>query len=314
MRQYLLSNANNTFLWVSLVCQKLRKVRPRHTQDTLKSFPPGLDSLYERMMEYISKSNDAEACCEILAFATTVYRPVSVHELQGLTRSIETLGRDEVREVIASCGSFLTLRDNIVSFVHQSAKEFLLEKPSDGILSVSLRDRHLKIFTDLLKLLGITLKRDIYDLRNPGYLLDLVKVPSPDPLVSIRYSCVFWIDHLEDSGIIPQSGKPEVSKSAKILKFLEKHYLQWLEALSLTGNIPEGVKAMNKLDRISTEIDHQQLQNLIKDAYRFVLSHRGGTEMAPLQVYSSALLSSPMNSQGLKQLNSTQLNSTRDPG
>jgi hypothetical protein len=253
VRRYLSSNADDTFLWVALVCQKLHNVQPRHIQNALKSFPPGLDSLYKRMMEYIFNTDDAEACREILALVSIVYRPVSMDELQGLTRSIETFGRDEVLEVIASCGSFLTLRGNTVFFVHQSAKDFLIQKASDKILSSGIEDQHFKIFANSLNLLG-TLKRDIYDLRRPGYPISQVKTPSPDPLASIRYSCVYWVDHLQDTGDMTQTGMHRNWVITDILRFLKTRYLYWLEALSLAHNIPEGVKAIQKLEKILVSI------------------------------------------------------------
>ncbi|KAF7514864.1 hypothetical protein G7054_g14934 [Neopestalotiopsis clavispora] len=296
VRRYLSSNADDTFLWVSLVCQKLRKVRPRHTQGALKSFPPGLDSLYRRMMEYISNSDDAEACREILALASTVYRPISVDELHGLIQSFETLVQEEVIDVISACGSFLTLRDMIVFFVHQSAKDFLLEKATNEIICSGVEHQHLKISTDSLVLLGKTLRRDIYDLRNPGYPIDKVTIPSPDPLISIRYSCVYWVDHLEDAGIAINPGINKKSLITSTSTFLKTSYLRWLEALSLMHSIPEGVKAMQKLERFLANNASKELQNLAKDARRFLLSQKGGIELAPLQTYTSALIFSPTNS------------------
>ncbi|KAI4599608.1 hypothetical protein KJ359_001705 [Pestalotiopsis sp. 9143b] len=216
-------------------------------------------------MESISSSDDAEACREILALVSTVYRPVSVDELQGLTRSIENLSQEEVLEVIAACGSFLTLRDNIVFFVHQSAKDFLLDKASDKILRYSIQDQHFKIFVTSLDLLG-TLKRDIYDLRNPGYPISQVESPSPDPLASIRYSCVYWADHLQDAGDIIKTGMHGELVVTDTLRFLKTNYLYWLEALSLTHNIPEGVKAIQKLERVLANSASEELQNLAKDA------------------------------------------------
>ncbi|KAF2993636.1 hypothetical protein E8E14_002267 [Neopestalotiopsis sp. 37M] len=40
----------------------------------------------------------------------------------------------------------------------------------------------------------------------------------------------------------------------------------------------------------------EELQNLAKDARRFLLSQKGGIELAPLQTYTSALIFSPSNS------------------
>jgi hypothetical protein len=45
--EYLTSNANDTFLWVALVCQDLEKTAKRNALKKLKSFPPGLDALYD---------------------------------------------------------------------------------------------------------------------------------------------------------------------------------------------------------------------------------------------------------------------------
>jgi hypothetical protein len=48
--QHLTSNANDTFLWIALVCQDLQVTANRHVLKKLALFPPGLDALYERMM------------------------------------------------------------------------------------------------------------------------------------------------------------------------------------------------------------------------------------------------------------------------
>jgi hypothetical protein len=40
------------------------------------------------------------------------------------------------------------------------------------------------------------LRRDIYNLRTPGIYINQVKQPSPDLLAVVRYSCLYWVDHL----------------------------------------------------------------------------------------------------------------------
>ncbi|KAH7183771.1 hypothetical protein BKA60DRAFT_644517 [Fusarium oxysporum] len=121
---YLTSNADGTFLWVALVCQELAdpKVRKRHTLNTLKSFPPGLDSLYDRMIGHIGDSKDAGLCREVLATASTVYRPITLGELKVLVESLDDLDRDDLEEIIRSCGSFLTLREGVIYFVHHQPR------------------------------------------------------------------------------------------------------------------------------------------------------------------------------------------------
>ena len=70
--------------------------------------------------------------------------------------------------------------------------------------------------------------------------------PHPDPLVSIRYSCVFWTDHLCFlNGENPEYSR-ELTNSGKVLKFLKEHLLHWLEVLSLLGKLSDGVISIRK--------------------------------------------------------------------
>ena len=138
--EHLTSNANDTFLWVALVCQDLEKTAKRNVQKKLKYFPPGLDALYERMMQQIGASDDAELCKQVLATIALVYRPVTLAELVSLTELLEDFAEAEVREIVGLCGSFLTLRGETVYFVHQSAQDFLLEKATNDVFPDVKRD------------------------------------------------------------------------------------------------------------------------------------------------------------------------------
>ncbi|KAK2669042.1 NACHT nucleoside triphosphatase [Fusarium oxysporum f. sp. vasinfectum] len=298
VENYLTSNADGTFLWVALVCQALAdpKVRKRHTLNTLKSFPPGLDSLYDRMIGHIGDSKDADLCKEVLAIASVVYRPITLDELKVLIESLEDLDQDDLEEIIRSCGSFLTLREGVVYFVHQSAKDFLLNKASDQILPSGAVEQHHAIFSRSLEALSETLKRDVYKLGSPGFPIDQVSPPDPDPLVSIRYSCVFWIDHLHDSEPRAKMGDKSLQDVGIIHDFLRKKYLYWLESLSLLRSMSKGVMAVQNLEALVKTKEARQLIELLQGAHRFILSHKRAIEIAPLQVYASALVFSPTRS------------------
>lgn len=249
---YLTSNADGTFLWVALVCQELAapEIRKRHTLNTLKSFPPGLDSLYDRMIGHISDSKDRGLCREVLAIALVVYRPITLDELKVLIKSLNDLDQDDLEEIIRSCASFLTLREGIIYFVHQSAKDFLLNKASDQILPSGAAHQHHAIFSRSLEVLSETLERDVYELGVPGFPIDHVSPLDPDPLASIRYSCVFWVDHLDDSEPRAKTSNKDLQDAGIVHNFLRKKYLYWLESLSLLRSMPEGVKAVQKLEAL----------------------------------------------------------------
>ncbi|TEY28939.1 hypothetical protein BOTCAL_0983g00020 [Botryotinia calthae] len=68
-----------------------------------------------------------------------------------------------------------------------------------------------------------TLKRDIYNLCYPGFPIDQVKQPDPDPLAYIQYSCIHWVDHLKDGD--PEKDREHIQDKSKIHKFLKNHLL-----------------------------------------------------------------------------------------
>ncbi|KAF3402610.1 hypothetical protein DPV78_003938 [Talaromyces pinophilus] len=299
VQRHLVSNADGTFLWVALVCQMLAnpKVRKWQTLTKLKSFPPGLDSLYKRMLMYISDSDDADLCKEILAIVSIVYRPITLEELKSLVQSLEEFDSDDLEKVVALCGSFLTIKNGVVLFVHQSAKDYLLDEAVDEIFPSGIAHQHHVVFSRSLDVISRSLRRDIYDLRKPGVLIEEVVTPDPDPLASVRYSCVFWVDHLGESRRTQGKEYDEALwDGGAIHKFLQKSYLYWLEGLSLLKGISDGVRAVQKLESLIGNTRSQYLRELVQDARRFILYHRSGIENAPLQVYASALVFSPTKS------------------
>ncbi|CAG8902402.1 unnamed protein product [Penicillium egyptiacum] len=317
VQQHLKSNARDTFLWVALVCEALAgmQVRAGHTLRILEEkFPAGLESLYGRMIRDVDElREDAKLCKQILAIACIVYRPISWNELTSL---LGKPGLQDAKSIIGSCGSFLTIQEEekVISFIHQSAKDFLLddEDALRQILPYGVDHQHYYVFSASLQALSTTLKRDMYELKDLGYPTNRVSPPEPDPLASVRYSCVYWPKHLlELAPPSPQTplepeGKAEMERFADMHtqnlpwyfeliqvmfkslltlcfflydlfslnlrareldesmkdggiahRFLKEKFLYWLEALSLLSSIPEGVKAMERLEVFSVSSTHQ---------------------------------------------------------
>ncbi|KAL5371773.1 hypothetical protein DPSP01_014016 [Paraphaeosphaeria sporulosa] len=298
--QHLMSNANGTFLWVALVCQDLTATPKWNVLKKLALFPPGLDSLYRRMMQQISKSNGAEICQQVLAATAILYRPVTILELTALVGSLEDFVEDleSVRGIIGLCGSFLTLREDSVYFVHQSAKDFIFTNASHEVFPHGIEAAHQAIFSRSLAILSRTLQRDMYYLEALGTPIDNVQPPEPDPLGASRYPCVYWIDHLYYSKPMSQAnGFSDLQIAGVVEEFLREKYLYWLEGLSLCKCVEKGVVSIAKLWSLVQEMwDRDGLTQLVQDARRFVMYHKGAIESYPLQIYASALLFSPTSS------------------
>ncbi|KAL5372496.1 hypothetical protein DPSP01_013458 [Paraphaeosphaeria sporulosa] len=294
--QHLVSNANDTFLWVALVCQNLQGAQKWNVLTKLARFPPGLGSLYERMMDQISASDSANICLRVLAVTAVLYQPATVAELVALVGQLEEVDDlESVQEIIGLCGSFLTLREDTVYFVHQSAKDFLIAKAFNDIFLESAEKVHWQIFLKSLAILTRTLHRDMYGLKAPGSPMKDAEPPDPDLLAESRYPCVYWIDHLCDSKATSLACKVSSLQARSVVaKFLEKKYIYWLEGLSLYKSVGKGVVSIGKLWSLVQDMQDQDgLTQLVHDARRFIMYHQRAIESFPLQTYASALLFSP---------------------
>ncbi|KAJ1328039.1 dynein assembly factor with WDR repeat domains 1 [Microdochium nivale] len=296
VRQHLLSNAMGTFLWVALVCQELEKTDKWGATKQVKKFPSGLDNLYDRMIQQIRKSRRETICCEILALVTTTYRPLSILEMTSFIDECDGMSDscDFLEMVVAQCGSFLMIRNKIVYLVHQSAKDFLLEAQS----TENTARVHRKIFFKSIDAMSPILKRDIHELRNPGYVIESNHrwEDRSDPQATIRYSCVHWINHLVDA--ISTSGQDNiVEEDQKVQIFIQSKGLYWIESLSLLQSISEGMLALQRLIQYSRgQSTGPGFQALVNDIYRLLQMFRPAIERRPLQTYASALIFSPSRS------------------
>ncbi|CAM1503379.1 Fc.00g081550.m01.CDS01 [Cosmosporella sp. VM-42] len=299
IEQHLVANANDTFLWVALVCKELGNTDVWDVLDVIKQIPAGLEALYDRMIQHIQslERRNPEMCRQILSTAIVAYRPLRLEELGRLSDLPSSIQRstDHISKITSMCGSFLTIRDKVVYIIHQSAKDFLYS--STFLFPSGVIHHHHNLFLRSLEALSETLRRDIYSLTAPGFPIDQVSPPNPDPLASIRYSCVFWVDHLDDSEPRAEMSNKDLQDSGVIHNFLKRKYLYWLESLSLLCHLSEGALAVQKLEALVSHMKARDLTGLLRDARRFILSHKRAIEIAPLQVYASALVFSPTSSQ-----------------
>ncbi len=122
-----------------------------------------------------------------------------------------------------------------------------MKKASQEILPLGIDDVHYTIFLRLVLAMSNTLRRDIYSLRAPGISIDQVKEPDPDPLAAIRYSCLYWVDHLLDYQT-KEDMISDLKDSGSVYNFLRQYFLYWLEALSLMRSLSSGIVMTGNLE------------------------------------------------------------------
>ncbi|KAL2135900.1 hypothetical protein VTI74DRAFT_6283 [Chaetomium olivicolor] len=267
VRGILHRKANGTFLWVALVVQELEQVKHWDLLQAAEEFPSDLYPLYDRMVGQIQRLSrrTLEFCEAVLATAVIAFRPLFLAELGRLSGLPEQISgsTDDLKVIVSMCGSFLTVRDNQVYLVHQSAKDYLSERASTLLFPRGVATAHHSQFARSLELMSDKLQRDMYSLSAPGFPIGHVRVPDPDPLATVRYSCVYWVNHLSESVYGTKANPDDFLQDDKAVHtFFETKYLYWLEALSLIRAMSEGIIAIRQLEGLLVSMKTQTARGL----------------------------------------------------
>lgn len=238
-----MKHAQGTFLWVALVCANLSNVPKRRAKETLVKFPSTLDEVYSRMLQHVKNSEEANILIRILTLAGIIYRPVRIQELENLIETSQD-NLDSMDKIVKECGSFLTIREDFIEFVHQSASEYIRKHLLSEAAIVHM---HTEVYTYSLNTLIKRLRRDMYGIQDDTIHSRDIIVPDPSPLSTIEYSCLHWVQHLREAGII----QAQLSNGTLLYQFMHRVYLYWLEAVSLLEQIPHALLSMHTLHTIA---------------------------------------------------------------
>lgn len=244
IQNYLLENSKGTFLWVALVCDILQKTHIDATTK-MKDFPTGLAPLYRQMLDQVlSSESEPKFCVPVLKHMIIACEPLTIAELESLTAELKDLSTNDVSKAIRLCGSFLTVQQSKIYFVHKSAKDFLSDdKRLSEFWPGGLAAMHLEILERSISNMTDTLRKNTLGLDPDTPANDKI-CDGESHLARVRYSCLYWTDH---ASAIAEGESWALSSREKILKFLERHFLHWLESLSLLGNFSKGILAVRRL-------------------------------------------------------------------
>jgi len=259
VEKQLYQNSRGNFLWVSLICEELRNTDSRETLQVLDGFPSDLQLLYNRMMERIQQmeSETARVCLQVLTIALLVYDPLHLEELALLAElpncDSQNSGslRSEARNIVLLCRPFLRIQEGKIHFVHQSAKDYLNSIANARIFHLEQKELHLKMVSRSLQIMSSQLRRDLCSLKLPGASPDEINLLNLGPLAFIRYSCRHWVKHLREIDSLSYS-LLGLNDGEAVHMFLRKHFLHWLEALSIMKSLSSGVAMIVQLEELVT--------------------------------------------------------------
>jgi hypothetical protein len=240
----LTEKAEDTYLWVSLVCKRLESVHRDEALTTIQDLPPGLHPFYNRVFNQLSKGESAivKGCVRLLKVMMLAYRPLNMAEVGSVTGLSDQLVT--VEALVHRCASFLKMRGADIEFVHQSARDYLSKKNGQSILDSYEHYGHGGITLSCLSHLSQRLKVNLVDLPRPDSTRELMK--RNELVASVDYAATFWVQHLEGAKrtTLIQNA---LAEQGEVSIFLCTKLLEWIECLSLLDKLPRAIKALKTL-------------------------------------------------------------------
>ncbi|KAF2178665.1 platelet-activating factor acetylhydrolase IB subunit alpha, partial [Zopfia rhizophila CBS 207.26] len=257
--------------------RRLEDILRYETEDVSKldmTYLPILNSLFATQYGKEKKKLSREFQ-EIVGSIVVLENPLSINSLARL------LGRtkDDISCRLDSLHSVLSIPDREdvpVRLLHLSFREFLVDAAKEkSPFWVNEKETHDRLANQCIKLMSSPngLRQNMCNLLTPGTLRREIDERTITSGLSpeLQYACRYWVHHLEQRRLYIYDGD-------SVHLFLQKHFLHWLEAMSLIGETYKCIHITNNLQALTE---------------RFIFRFRPILEDAPLQVYSSALIFAP---------------------
>ncbi|KAL2801721.1 hypothetical protein BJX63DRAFT_438558 [Aspergillus granulosus] len=208
---------------------------------------------------------------EIVGPIIILATPLSVNALSRLLGMKSSITSDNIKSLLKWLHSVLMIPDNPelpVRLQHLSFRDFLLHNTTkDNKQSekfwIDEEAMHWRLMNQCLTVMDIRLKKNICML--PDECLqrseidsDSIKEHLPPEL---QYACRYWTQHMMQC-------RDPADLAEKACSFLRKHFLHWMEAMSILGIMSEVIGAISRLQ--STIKDNKYFKNseFLYDAWR----------------------------------------------
>jgi hypothetical protein len=131
--------------------------------------------------------------------------------------------------------------DSPVQLFHKSFSDFVVGYKLDGVeFQITETEAHSLLASACIKRMANETNGLKQDMLQGKTRSDTISEIVP---IDLQYACTFWVHHLDQS-------KQAVNDDGEAYVFFKKHFLHWLEVLSLTYNMSEGVIMMRELDKL----------------------------------------------------------------
>ena len=244
------NRAEETYLWLSLACKRLEGVHRDQALKMIQKLPPGLPAFYRRIFDQLrcGESGIVERCLRLLKVMMLAYRPLDVTEI----RSVTGISDQEmaIEALVDRCASFIKMRGSRIEFVHKSARDYLAGEGEHSLPNFPDTYEHSDMTLSCVTCLRDGLKVNLVELPRPDSTRELVEELKDEGksaiLAGIGYAATFWAQHLKLAESTRRI-RNALSVPGEISQFLRTKLLEWLECLSLLGQLPGAIEAFQVL-------------------------------------------------------------------
>lgn len=264
----LIQKSNGLFIYISTACRFIRdkdwlpeeQLSLILQDDVVGDSPTSrLDYMYTQVLRYsflrnkMGKEKDrlSKRFKKIVGPIVILFDVLTSHELANLLSTSES----QVDVTLNSLHSVLNIpKDKLlpIRLLHPSFRDFLVnaQRCQDGDINIDECMVHEDLAQNCLLVMSKTLKKNMCALNIPGARPDELRDIQIDAYIPkyVQYACCYWIDHFQLISYDRRLKLGLLEDGGPIHTFLEKHFLHWIEALSLIGKTSEGVLMMSKLE------------------------------------------------------------------
>jgi hypothetical protein len=260
----LVQSACGLFIWAATACRFVRdgkRFAARRLETILRNDGKAaaapekhLNEIYTTVLENSIQEyadEEKEEQCRgiryILGSIVALFSPLSAQSLDQLLDVAEG-----VRPTLEDLHAILDIpnsQSRPLRLHHPSFRDFLLDQKRCGDrFYVDESSTHEKLARRCLELMSAPdgLRRDMCNLLDPGVMRTEIDEETVDRNLppELQYACRYWVDHLERSGRSIEDG--DVTH-----RFLERHLLHWLEAMSLMKETSLCVRLVARLQGLA---------------------------------------------------------------
>jgi hypothetical protein len=269
----LVQKAGGLFIWAATACRFVSEGR-QFAKGRLSLILQGdtsgmptekkLDTIYLKVLEYpISRmhyEHEKNKLCEmfkqIVGSIVIIFEALSANTLAKL---LDT-SKEEVDLTLHDLHSLLEVpesQEHPIRLLHPSFRDFLLDKQRCRAQHfwVDEKKAHKALAESSLRLMFNSLRRDICGLNAPGALASAVGSSRIEQCLpaDLQYACCYWVQHLQRS-------EARLCDNDQVHKFLQKHFLHWLEALGLIRKTSDSIRMVTVLQSMVVSDSMNQLR------------------------------------------------------